>query len=55
MAMGFKIHESTHIYNSVVNTCKLGGCRLIAPSSGKWNIQWTGNVKPEYLKEVSKF
>ena len=55
MTLGFKIHESTHVYNSVVNTFKLAGVRLVGPGSYKWNAMWTGGVKPDVLKEMSKF
>jgi hypothetical protein len=55
MTMTFNITESTHIYNAVVNTLKTSGFIIISPNSSKWNLQWTGVVKPELLKEVSKY
>jgi hypothetical protein len=55
MVAGFKIHESTHIYNSVVNSFKAAGVRIVGPGSSKWNILWTGYLKPEQLKEINKF
>lgn len=55
MTLGFKIHESTHVYNSVVNSLKAGGCRIVGPGSSKWNVMWTGIVKTDYLKEASKY
>lgn len=47
MALGFKVHDSTHIYNSVVNTMKAAGVRIVPPKSSKWNVLWTGVCKPE--------
>lgn len=55
MAMGFKVHDSTHIYNSVVNTMKAAGVRIVPPNSSKYNIIWTGMTKPEQLKIASKY
>lgn len=55
MVLGFKIMESTHVYNSVVNTMKTAGIKFVAPTSSKWNICWTGCIKPEQLKEVNKY
>ena len=54
MVLGFKISETTHIYNSVVNTLKTAGMRIVGPNSSKWNVQWTGQTKPEHLKEATK-
>ena len=42
MVLGFKISETTHIYNSVVNTLKTAGYRIVGPNSSKWNVMWTG-------------
>lgn len=55
MTMGFKIHDSTHIYNSVVNTMKAAGIRIVPPNSNKYNILWTGMCKPENLKIATKY
>ena len=55
MTLGFKVTESTHIYNSVVNSLKAGGCRIVSPNSSKWNVMWTGATKPDYLKEASRY
>jgi len=55
MALGFKVSETTHIYNSVVNSLKAAGCRIVSPGSSKWNVMWTGQTKPENLKEASKY
>lgn len=55
MTLGFKVHESTHIYNSVVNTMKAAGVRIVPPNSSKWNVLWTGLCKPDFLKEATRF
>ena len=55
MVLGFKISESTHIYNSCVNTLKNAGFRVVGPDSSKWNVLWTGVTKPDTLKECSKY
>lgn len=55
MVLGFKISETTHIYNSVVNTLKTAGFRIVGPGSSKWNVQWTGQTKPEHLKDATKY
>lgn len=49
-----KISESTHIYNSVVNSCKNAGFFLT--DVGKdFNLLWTGATKIEVLKLMNKF
>ena len=55
MTLGFKVTETTHIYNSVVNSMKVAGVRIVSPSTSKWNIMWTGVNRTDYLKEASKF
>ena len=55
MTLGFKVTETTHIYNSVVNSMKVAGVRIVSPSTSKWNIMWTGVTRTDYLKEASKF
>lgn len=55
MTLGFKIHDSTHIYNSVVNTMKAAGFRIVPPNSSKWNILFTGMCKQDQLKDASKY
>ena len=54
MTLGFKVSESTHIYNSVVNSLKVNGFQIIAGSS-KWNVCWTGVTSQSYLKDAAKF
>lgn len=49
-----KIAESTHIYNSVVNSCKNAGFYLT--DVGKdWNLLWTGGTKTDDLRYMNKF
>lgn len=55
MTLGFKITETTHIYNSVVNVFKSSGIRITAPGMGKWNVMWTGVTKNDYLRDASKY
>jgi len=38
MSLGFKMTETTHIYNSVVNSLKNSGFRIVGPASPKWNV-----------------
>ena len=47
MTLGFKVHETTHVYNSVVNAMKAAGIRIVPPNCGKYNVIWTGICKPE--------
>lgn len=55
MTLGFKMTETTHIYNSVVNSLKNAGFRIVGPGSPKWNVQWTGVTRPENLKEMCRY
>ena len=55
MTLGFKIAETTHIYNSVVNSLKNAGFRIVGPNSSKWNVMWTGQTKPEHLKDATRY
>lgn len=55
MTMGFKITESTHVYNSVVNVFKASGVRIVSPGTARWNVMWTGIVKNDYLRDATKY
>jgi len=46
-SLGFRMTESTHIYNAVVNSLKNAGFKIISPNSSKWNLTWTGQTKQE--------
>ena len=53
MSLSFRVNESTHVYNSVVNSLKRAGFKMMYSSN--WNLLWTGWVKPETVKEATKF
>ena len=55
MTLGFKVTETTHIYNSVVNTFKVNGVRIVSPNTFKWNVMWTGVTRNDYLQNASKY
>jgi hypothetical protein len=55
MTLGFKVTESTHIYNSVVNSMKNSGIRIVSPGSSKWNVMWTGLTRNDHLRDASKY
>lgn len=55
LSLGFKMTETTHIYNSVVNSLKTAGFRIVGPANPKWNVLWTGVTKPEILKDMTKY
>jgi len=55
MTLGFKVTDTTHIYNSVVNSFKIAGVRIVSPFSQKWNCMWTGIIKNEYMQQASKY
>lgn len=47
----FKINNSTHTYNCVVNAFKIAGFRLC--EGGAWNCLWTGLIRPSKLKYMN--
>ena len=51
--LGFKINESTHTYNCVVNSFKTSGFRLV--SGAAWNVLWTGLIKSSKLKNINQY
>lgn len=57
--MAFKINDTTHIYNAVVNAFKNAGFQLLdgtaLTNSTYWNVVWTGYTKPEDLKLLNKY
>lgn len=55
MTLGFKVTETTHIYNSVVNTFKVNGVRIVSPNTFKWNVMWTGVTRNDYLQNAAKY
>lgn len=57
--MAFKIADNTHIYNALVNTCKVAGWTLIdtqsGPQANQFNLQWTGYINYPDIRELNKF
>jgi tubulin polyglutamylase TTLL4 len=53
MTPGFKILESTHTYNCVVNSLKMAGFSLNTGS--KWNSLWTGMIRGGRLKSLNEY
>lgn len=49
----FKIHDSTHTYNCVVNALKMAGFKNT--TGPNWNILWTGLFKSNLIKNVNKY
>ena len=49
----FRINNSTHTYNCVVNAFKLAGFRLC--DGAAWNCLWTGLIRPSKLKYMNPF
>lgn len=50
----FRINDSTHIYNAVVNSFKYAGFQMIE-NSNYWNVLWSGYTKPEDIRELNKY
>ena len=47
--LSFRILDSAHIYNAVVNSCKGAGLQLLdgaADTTKMFNLQWTGYILP---------
>ena len=54
--MAFKIAETTHVYNAVVNSCKNAGFKMAeGPTADLFNVQWTGYVGPNDIKDLNKY
>jgi len=53
MQVAFKITESTHTYNCVVNSLKMAG--LKHTTSHNWNVLWTGLFKANRIKKINKY
>jgi tubulin polyglutamylase TTLL4 len=51
--MAFRINDSTHIYNAVVNAFKHAGFKLIENSY--YNVLWTSYTKPEEIGNHNKY
>ena len=48
---GFKVSESTHTYNCVVNALKMAGFRHVTGAA--WNVIWTGLFRQGRLRNMS--
>ena len=53
--MSFKISDTTHIYNAVVNTCKNAGFNMVEGVNNYFNLQWTGYITSEDIKTLNKY
>ena len=52
--LAFRINDTTHIYNAVVNAFKNGGFQMIEKAN-TWNVMWTGYTKFEDIREMNKY
>ena len=53
--MSFRISDSTHIYNAVVNSCKAAGFTMLESNTNLFNVQWTGYVNANDIKHLNKY
>ena len=54
--MSFKIADTTHIYNALINSCKGAGFALIDDvNSDMFNLTWTSYVLPPDIKELNQY
>jgi len=54
--MAFKVSDSTHIYNALINSCKFAGFNLLENSdSDMFNLFWTGYIMPPDIKDLNKY
>ena len=51
--LSFRVNDSTHIYNSMVNALKRAGFSMTG--GNLWNILWTGNPNPNTVKSAFPF
>ena len=51
LTLGFKVSESTHTYNCVVNSLKMAGFKHV--TNGNWNVCWTGLFKQGRIKNLN--
>jgi len=49
--LSFRVNDSTHIYNAVVNAFKSAGFHLVEGGS-RVNVIWTGYTKTEDIREL---
>lgn len=53
--MSFKISDTTHIYNAVVNTCKNAGFNMVEGANQYFNVQWTGYINSNDIRMLNKY
>ena len=54
--MSFRISDSTHIYNAVVNSCKAAGLTMIESNKTQlFNVYWTGYITANDIKQLNKY
>lgn len=53
--MSFRISDSTHIYNAVVNSCKAAGFNMLESNTNLFNVQWTGYIGANDIKNLNKY
>ena len=53
--MSFKISDTTHVYNAVVNTCKNAGFNMVEGNNQYFNVQWTGYITSNDIKNLNKY
>lgn len=47
--MAFRVADTTHVYNAVVNTCKHAGLNMVEGRNSFFNVQWTGYITAREL------
>jgi len=55
LCMAFKISDTTHIYNAVVNSCKHAGFNMLEGANNFFNLQWTGYITANDIKSLNKY
>jgi len=54
--MSFRISDSAHIYNAVVNSCKAAGFTMLESNNTHlFNLQWTGYIGANDIKHLNKY
>ncbi len=51
--LSFRVNDSTHVYNSMVNAMKNAGFSMTSTSN--WNLLWTGVPGPNTLKGAGQY
>ena len=56
--LSFRISDTAHIYNAVVNSCKCAGLHLLDGANDTtkmFNLQWTGYILPQDIKDLNRY